>query len=171
MSHGNPSPDLERRLTTLETRLARYRHTVIALIVIVFASGLLFGQDRAQELFRNRGIEGRVEVLDQTQPPLIVRDSITLVDPTGQERAILTATLDGASLVLFDATGNVRVGIDAGYTSSVTLYDEDLTARAILGATTMVASHVEFADGSIERRPVSSLVLFNDAGGVLERLP
>ena len=73
--------------------------------------------------------------------------------------------------MLFDATGNVRIGIDAGYTSSVTLYDENRRERAILGATPMVASHVESADGSIERRPVSSLVLFNDAGGVLERLP
>ena len=171
MSQATPSLDLERRLTILETRIARYKHTAVAFTVIVLASGLLFGQDRTQQRIRNRGIESRIEIPDRTQPPLIVRDSITLVDSAGEERAVLTATSDGASLVLFDAAGNVRVGIDAGYTTSVTLYDENLGARAILGATTMVASHVESADGSIERRPVSSLVLFNDAGGIVERLP
>ena len=45
MSPANPSPNLEERLTMLETRLARYRHTVISLAVVVLASGLLFGQD------------------------------------------------------------------------------------------------------------------------------
>ena len=171
MSPANPSRNLEERLTMLETRLARYRHTVIALAVVVLASGLLFGQDRTQQRIRDRSIESRVEVPDQIRPPLVVRDSITVVDAAGEERAILTATLDGTSLVLFDAAGNVRVGIDAGYTTSVTLYDENSRARAILGTTAMVASHVESSDGSIERRPVSSLVLLNDAGGIVERLP
>ncbi len=142
MSQTTPLPDLERRLTMLETRIARYKHTAVAITVIVLASGLLIGQDRTQQRILNRGIESRIEIPDQTQPPLIVRDSITLVDSAGEERAVLTATSDGASLVLFDAAGNVRIGIDAGYTTSVTLYDENLGARAILGATTMVTSRV-----------------------------
>ena len=171
MSQATPSLNLERRLTILETRIARYKHTTVAFTVIVLASGLLFGQDRTQQRIRNRGIESRIAIPDQTQPPLIVRDSITLVDSAGEERAILTATLGGASLVLFDAAGDARVGLNAGYTTSVTLYDGDLRARAILGTTPLVASHVESSDGSIERRPVSSLVLFNDVGGIVERLP
>ena len=134
MSQANPSADLEQSLTMLETRLARYRHSVIALTVIVLASGLLFGQDRTQQRIRDLGIEGQIAVPDQAHPPLVVRDSITLADPAGEERAILTATSNGASLVLSDATGDVRVGIDAGYTPSVTLYDGNLRARAILAA-------------------------------------
>ena len=166
MSQIKASIDLERRVRDLETHLARQRRTVTVLIAIVLGGGLLFGQDRTRV-----GIEGRVDALDQTQPPLVVRDSISIVGPGGEERAILTATPDGSALVLFDAEGHVRVGIDAGYSTSVTLYDEELQTRAILGATPVVPSHVQSSDGSIERVPVSSLVLFKDDGSVLERMP
>ena len=171
MSQTNALIDLERRVRDLETHLARQRLTAIVLVAIVLGSGLLFGQDRTRERIRGLGIEGRITALDQIQPPLVVRDSISIVGPGGEERAVLTATLDGSSLVLFDSEGDVRVGIDAGYSTSVTLYDEELRTRAILGATPMVPSHVESSDGSIERVPVSSLVLFKDDGGVLERMP
>ncbi len=166
MSPTNPSPDLEHRLMALERSLVRYRRSVIVLTLVLFGSGLLLGQVLPIEVLP-------IEESFATSPelPLVVRDSITIVDETGVERAIIAATSDGAALVLFDADGRPRAGIDAGYTTSLTLYDEDGGIRVVLGATTMVASHVESSDGSIERRPVSSLVLFNDAGGVLERLP
>ena len=166
MSPTNPSPDLEHRLMTLERSLVRYRRSVIVLTLVLFGSVLLFGQVLPIEVLP---IEERFATSPEL--PLVVRDSITIVDETGVERAIIAATSDGAALVLFDADGRPRAGIDAGYTTSLTLYDEDGGIRVVLGATTMVASHVESSDGSIERRPVSSLVLFNDAGGVLERLP
>ena len=54
MSQVTPSLVLERRLTILETRIARYKLTAVAFTVIVLASGLLFGQDRTEQRIRNR---------------------------------------------------------------------------------------------------------------------
>ena len=166
MAQTNLEPDLERRLTALERSVSRYRRSAIVLALVLLGSGLLFGQVLPTQ-------ESSIEQRFATSPelPLVVRDSITIVDDAGVERAVIAATSDGSALVLFDTDGRPRAGIDAGYTTSLTLYDEGGGTRAILGATTMVASHVESADGSIERRPISSLVLFSDAGGVLERLP
>ena len=166
MSQTNPLPDLERRLIALERSLARYRRTVIVLTLVLFGSGLLFGQIVP---IVEIPIEERLS--RSPEQPLVVRDSITIVDENGVERAIIAGTSDGAALVLFDSDGRPRAGIDAGYTTSLTLYDEEERTRVILGATSTVASHVESSDGSIERRPVSSLILFKDDGGVLERLP
>ncbi len=166
MLQTDSSTDLERRLSRLETSLRRYRRSAIAMAGILFGSSLLFAQGRVEHLL----IEG-LPASPQAMAALLVQDSITVVDSAGEERATITTTVDGAALVLFDADGRPRAGIDAGYTPSLVLYDEEGRTRVVLGATSAVASHVESSDGLIERRPVSSLVLFKDDGSVLERLP
>lgn len=108
---------------------------------------------------------------ESTAQPLVVRDSITLVDSDGNERALLTVIDDGASLVLFDSAGVARAGLTAGYRTSVVLYGDESQPRAILGATSSVPSHVEAGDGTIERAPLSSLVLFGEDGSLVGRLP
>ena len=171
MQKPSVSSEYEARLITLEKSAARQKRAAIVLALVILGGGLLWGQEprgRIRDLFRP---EVQTEVPDQHMSPLVVQDSITVVDADGKERAMLTATPDGASLVLFDSQGRPRVGVTAGYTTSVTLYDDNQQTRAILGTTSMVPSHVQSSDGTIERSPESSLVLFKQDGTILERLP
>ena|SRR5881397_1648136 len=95
-----------------------------------------------------------------------------LVDSSGRDRASLVA--DGAGsvfLVLFDTNGKTRADLSVGnYGPSLTFYDPPGQARAVLGSTMLVSSHVT-DNGVVERTPASSLVLFDKSGKVIARTP
>jgi hypothetical protein len=74
-------------------------------------------------------------------------------------------------LVMFDAAGKTRANLSvANDGPSLVFYDASGQQRAIIGSTTLVASHVS-QNGVIERGPPSSLVLFDKAGKLLWRQP
>lgn len=171
MSNSNTSPEYEARLMALEKTIARQKRAALILALAILGGGLLSGQDPRRPIRDRFRPEVQTEVPDQPLSPLVIRDSITVVDADGNERAMLTATPDGASLVLFDTQGQPKIGVTAGYMTSITLYDENQRTRAILGSTSMVSSHVQSSGRTIERSPESSLVLFKDNGSVLARLP
>lgn len=95
-----------------------------------------------------------------------------LVDGNGKDRASLVA--DGAGsvfLVLFDTNGKTRADLSVGnYGPSLTFYDPSGQARTVLGSTMLVSSHVT-ENGTVERTPASSVVLFDRTGKLLWRAP
>lgn len=168
MPHSDMLHGLETRVEDLERRLGTHRRLLALFLGALGITTLLYGQD--DPVPQPRGNEAAASE-PLSEPPLVVRESITLVDADGNTRALLTAIDDGTSLVLFDSAGVPRAGLTSGYRTSLVLYGEGSRPRAILGATSSIPSHVELPDGTIERAPVSSLVLFDEAGGLVGRLP
>ncbi len=76
--------------------------------------------------------------------------------------------LGSPALNLFDEKGQMRasLGLLADGSSSLSLFDAK-GLRAVLGRTKLEASRT----GKVDERPVSSLVLFDEAGNVLWRAP
>ncbi len=80
----------------------------------------------------------------------------------------LAITAAGTALSFFQPDGQLRVGLAIEEHGPVlSLHDESGTGRASLGATTLRTPRTDV----IESRPVSSLVLFNEAGDVIWKAP
>jgi hypothetical protein len=96
-----------------------------------------------------------------------------LVDSEGNHRASLVSDNAGSVfLTLLDAESNLRAALSVmNRGPALTFYDPDGQVRAVLGSTTLVGSHVENADGMIERATPSSIVLFDGGGNLLWREP
>jgi hypothetical protein len=95
---------------------------------------------------------------------------IVVVDAQGETRAHLGVLPEGSpALALFDAQGRARatLGVLPDGRPGLTLADAQGTERAILGATELKTIRT----GVVERRPKSSLVLFDANGTVLWRAP
>jgi hypothetical protein len=117
------------------------------------------------------GVEARPRATSPVEAE-VRSQHFVLVDDKGKDRASLVA--DGAGsvfLVLFDAAGKTRANLSVGNDGpSLVFYDASGQPRTIIGATTLVASHVN-ESGIVEKSPASSIVLFDKAGKLLWREP
>jgi len=94
---------------------------------------------------------------------------MVLKDKKGRTRSILGLMADGSpGLVLSDKSGKMRVIIRLGPDGSpvVALQDEKEKARAILGSISP-----EFTESPLPKRPISSLVLFDQNEKVIWKTP
>ena len=107
--------------------------------------------------------------LAEKMPAKVIRaERFELVDGGGAVRAALAATSDGPSLGLLDENGKGRAGLSVRTDGpSLVLRDENGKDRAVLGVTDLTIPRTE----SIEKRPPSSIVLFNEEGDVLWSAP
>ena len=153
------------RLESLERRQRRTQRAM-ALAALCVSAALLMGQ--APGIITPAGM-----------PPPSIEDRVvarefSLVDREGTLLGSLVADDTGsASLVLFDTDSRPRaiLSVRENFGPALTLYDGNGQARTVLGATTLVASHVTDEAGVTERRPASSLVLFDGEGQLLFRTP
>ena len=104
--------------------------------------------------------------------PEVRSQHFVLVDARGRERASLVADSAGSVfLVMFDSAGKTRANLSVSNDGpSLVFYDASGQQRAIVGSTTLVASHVS-QNGIVEKGPPSSIVLFDKAGKLLFRQP
>jgi hypothetical protein len=96
--------------------------------------------------------------------------AVRLFGKEGKGSTALTVGADGApALRLLDQNWRVRASLGSWPDGSpyLELIDKDGQARAILGYTELVI----LPTGTVEHRPVSSLVFLNGQGEVLWRLP
>ena len=96
--------------------------------------------------------------------------ALHLYDRTEKAHAVLAVEADGTpSFSLFgkDKEGTVILGVDSGGVSGLTLSDKSGITRAVLGSISLETE----GTGVIEKRPESSLVLFDKAGKVLWSAP
>jgi hypothetical protein len=163
---------LTSRLGLLERRHRRLQRAIL-LAAISISAGLLMAQSpdilAPDTLLTPDTLTPRPPVADR-----VVAREFSLVDGDGTLLGSLVADNTGsASLVLFDSRSGPRaiLSVRQNFGPALALYDESGQARAILGATTRVASHVTGADGVTERQPASSLVLFDGDGDLLFRTP
>lgn len=96
--------------------------------------------------------------------------ALHLYDRTEKARAVLAVGADGTpSFSLFgkDKDGSVVLGVDNGGVSGVTLSDRRGIARAVLGSISLETGRT----GVVEKRPESSLVLFDKDGKLVWSAP
>ncbi len=168
---------LSARLLKLETQYRRIKRTGLFAAILI-AAGAVMAQNRGAipgEVLPN----GAIRMPQETRPPVsqVVEQQVRahqfiLVDDSGKERASLVA--DGAGsvfLVLFDKNEKSRANLSVSPDGpSLVFYDPSGQARAVVGSTTLVASHVN-ENGVVEKAPPSSIVLFDRAGKLLFRTP
>ncbi len=164
---------LSQRLLNLESKVRRMKRFAGLLVLMIVAGALLAKQNG--DVLPNGVLIRRTE--GQTIPAKTVESEVRaqhfiLVDTKGKERASLVADQAGSVfLVLFDAKEKNRLQLSVGNEGpSLTLHDASGQARAILGSTSVVASHVN-DNGIAERSPASSIVLFDRSGKFLWRTP
>jgi hypothetical protein len=157
---------LSNRVHEMERKFRRIKQ-VLLLVGVVAVTGTIMGQERGR-LRAESPQAARV-----LQPEEQVRaHEFTLVDMNGKDRASLVA--DGAGsvfLILFDKNGKSRVDLSVTNEGpSLTFRDPSGQARAVLGSTTLVGSHVS-DNGVAERAAPSSIVLFDKNGKLISRTP
>jgi hypothetical protein len=163
---------LSRRLQTLESRFRTMR--LLAFIAAIVTAGLLLMGQAPSPIRRNTPAyraEDQLPESAQVQDEVRGRQ-IILVDAKGNERASLVSDNSGAVfLVMYDKAGKSRVNLSvANDGPALTFFDPSGQARAILGSTAAVPSHVN-DNGIAEVAPPSSLVLFDRQGKLLFRTP
>ena len=125
--------------------------------------------DQLRQVPRDRPLAQQSQKLVESE---VRAEHFILVDAKGKERASLVA--DGAGsvfLVMFDAAGKTRANLSVGNEGpSLIFYDPSGQARAVVGSTTLVPSHVN-DNGIAEKAPPSSIVLFDKGGKLLFRTP
>ncbi len=168
--------ELSRRLQALEGCFRRIK--ILAVIVwIVIAALALMGQ--APSPLRRIGpgtrpldpLPEQVQTRQSVETEVRARH-IILVDDKGTERASLFSDNAGSVfLVMSDRAGKARVNLSVSNDGpTLTFFDPSGQARAILGSTTAVPSHI-YDNGIVELAPPSSIVFFDSKGKLLFRTP
>ena len=91
-------------------------------------------------------------------------------DKDGKFRMIQSIKTDGLpALQFYDKVGKSRIGLFVlpDGSPSLSLHDKSGRSRAVLGSTDLETTRT----GGVEKRPESSLVLFDKEGKVLRSLP
>jgi len=167
---------LSNRLQSLENRFRRIK-VVTVLASILIAALALMGQapsplPRIGPTIRPVDpLSERVQTRQTVESELRARH-IILVDDKGTERASLVSDNAGSVfLVMSDRAGRARVNLAVSNDGpALTFLDPSGQARAILGSTSAVPSHV-YDNGIVELAPPSSIVFFDSKGKLLSRTP
>jgi len=175
--------ELRRRLERMERRSRRFQVLVAVSIAVIASTSIVTAQLRPfQETVRP---SERPEI---SLPPQLVDDFLggespveerilsrefMLVDEAGNHRASLVADNAGSTfLTLMDADENLRASLSVmNRGPALTFYDPDGRVRMVLGSTSLVGSHVEAADGTLERDTPASIVMFDEEGTLVWREP
>ena len=118
---------------------------------------------------------------DQTRfvPTEVKANQFTLVDGNGKPRAILNVDKDGPTFGLLDENGKPRAGLGVGKDGPVlALFHENGNPRAGLGVSKYGPrlalcdeSGKERVSLSADKQHGPALILYDENGGVLRRLP
>lgn len=172
---------LSNRLLKLECHYRRTKRIALVLCVVM-AGGTILAQTQPSGIrppvgqdIELRSPRSRQELrapVSQVVEEQVRAHQFILVDGNGKERASLVADAAGSVfLVLFDKNEKSRLSLSVSNDGpSLVLHDLDGKPRAILGSTSLVASHVS-EKGIMERTPASSIVLFDRTGKLLFRTP
>ena len=142
------------------------RRDYILLLAVSIISGLIGG------VIANQVFNGKTAIAQENQesPALIQAQEFRLVDKQGKILAALAISSSSNEPFFIingkDGKHRIMLNIDEG-NAQVILKDNDAQTRLILG-TSEVTSRVK---GTIEKRPPSSLVMFNQDGKLVWSAP
>ena len=135
------------------------------LVLLTILSGLAGGAVTSLILYGQPAFAQKTEEAEK----IVESNGFRLVDKDGKLRSSLSLDSDGnPSFFLYDKTekGGIVLGTDPNG-SSVRVLDENGNQRAVLGTTDLKKSR----SGNIEKRPLSSLVLFDKNRDVIWKSP
>jgi hypothetical protein len=199
-THEQQMQLLAQRIAHLE-RAQRWWRLLGALVLLALAGLGLFGAAERKALEAAEEIRARSFVLVDNQGGVLARlgplpqggSGLGVYDQGGKSRLLLTAEPHGPSgLRLFgtDGQGSIMLAVGTNGAPSLRLLDQNWRVRASLAMWPDGSPYLELVDkdgqarailgytelmimpaGTIERRPVSSLVFLSHQGEVLLRLP
>jgi hypothetical protein len=135
------------------------------LVLLTILSGLAGGAVTSLILYGQPAFAQKTEEAEK----IVEANGLRLLDKDGKLRGLLSLDSDGnPSFFLYDKSenGGIVMGIDPNG-SSVRVLDENGNHRAVLGSTDLKKTR----SGYIEKRPLSSLVLFDKNKDVIWKSP
>ena len=147
------------------------REQYVLLVALTVVAGLIGGAVSNWVLMAKSAVAEDAQKTDIIEARMVRASSFSLWDNSGNIRAEFSMTVDDTMPILtFVDKGlqqRLRLMITPDGRPSIGLYDENGTNRMTLGCTDLET----IKTGSVEKRPESSLILFDKDGEVMQKLP